>query len=732
MTNPVQKLAALRNCKLRDVHCGSDSQSESSDAASTIKRWDNRWTASELYDSSGTTSTSEPGEDYYPENCHSSTFDVHNQTNAFCKSQGCICQSCLLGFARIIALQGSLPNVCNPHGKSAPCSRSQKEIILHHQSCNCCALQPQQQQHVHQSGNPSYQTLGYEAGKSQANHHRGVGSLDRRRRRLRNKIDREHRAKSQSDLICFEQRNKPHYCSLQQVHGPNSNNPQERLRKLENERSALHMEISILSEQVDAQSSKIIELENALQEKKDSLRHMEESLQKEVLSRSALETQKLELLSSLSEMKLRQASLEHENLALRTANPLTNGERFSRHAGHYSSLPRPPTTSKKGVAFGMNNFCLVKPRLMPEWLYTDVLFVAMPFLTIITNYFCSVTDEEKTIMSDSVSYIKPVQPTKPFEQLTVDDIGEWLGQLGLESYTNELKRWGATGNKLLDASHNQIEKELDIKNPLHRKKLLYAIESERCNGSGFLGSEKMDNTAVLRWLDDIGLPQHKEAFHNAKVDGRVLHRLTTEDLLLLNVTAQLHAASLRRGIQVLRELNFEYDNLERRSVSENGLNDDFDGEKVKNRVALWTNHRVMEWLRVVDLAEYAPNMRGSGVHGGLMVYEHRFTSELLATLLSIPPAKTLLRRHLTTHFNQIVGREVVQQKREMENTLGFMPLTLTARLKIPKRTQFTLKRKKSKNEVDFGNLVCPLEESPPEYLEEYTICSLGNSFVPKI
>lgn len=99
-------------------------------------------------------------------------------------------------------------------------------------------------------------------------------------------------------------------------------------------------------------------------------------------------------------------------------------------------------------------------------------------------------------------------------------------------------------------------------------------------------------------------------------------------------------------------------------------------------VTLWTNHRVMEWLRVVDLAEYAPNMRGSGVHGGLMIHESRFTSELLATLLSIPPAKTLLRRHLTTHFNQILGREVVQQKREIESTLGFVPLTLTARLKV--------------------------------------------------
>ena len=30
----------------------------------------------------------------------------------------------------------------------------------------------------------------------------------------------------------------------------------------------------------------------------------------------------------------------------------TQGERFSRHAGHYSSLPRPPTSTKKGVIFG--------------------------------------------------------------------------------------------------------------------------------------------------------------------------------------------------------------------------------------------------------------------------------------------------------------------------------------------------------------------------------------------
>ena len=58
----------------------------------------------------------------------------------------------------------------------------------------------------------------------------------------------------------------------------------------------------------------------------------------------------------------------------------------------------------------------------------------------------------------------------------------------------------------------------------------------------------------------------------------------------------------------------------------------------------------MEWLRHVDLSEYAPNLRGSGVHGALLVHERRFTAEILAGILSIPPSKTLLRRHLSLHI----------------------------------------------------------------------------------
>ena len=39
--------------------------------------------------------------------------------------------------------------------------------------------------------------------------------------------------------------------------------------------------------------------------------------------------------------------------------------------------------------------------------------------------------------------------------------------------------------------------------------------------------------------------------------------------------------------------------------------------------------RVMEWLRHVDLSEYAPNLRGSGVHGALLVMEKRCSFNLV-------------------------------------------------------------------------------------------------------
>lgn len=61
--------------------------------------------------------------------------------------------------------------------------------------------------------------------------------------------------------------------------------------------------------------------------------------------------------------------------------------------------------------------------------------------------------------------------------------------------------------------------------------------------------------------------------------------------------------------QVLRLNGFSPACLRRRSTPDEPRSPE------PSQVALWTNHRVMEWLREVDLAEYAPNMRGSGQPG---------------------------------------------------------------------------------------------------------------------
>lgn len=62
----------------------------------------------------------------------------------------------------------------------------------------------------------------------------------------------------------------------------------------------------------------------------------------EMLSRSSLETQKLELMSAMSELKLQQAALERENLDLRTNHLNNNNLVNGGHNGSTGSIIRRP------------------------------------------------------------------------------------------------------------------------------------------------------------------------------------------------------------------------------------------------------------------------------------------------------------------------------------------------------------------------------------------------------
>ena len=85
-------------------------------------------------------------------------------------------------------------------------------------------------------------------------------------------------------------------------------------------------------------------------------------------------------------------------------------------------------------------------------------------------------------------------------------------------------------------------------NPLHRKKLSLAIHFLKHGEEEGEEFGKLDYHWVIRWLDDVGLPQYKEAFGEARVDGRVLRHLTPHDLTLLKVTSQLHHMSIKRYV----------------------------------------------------------------------------------------------------------------------------------------------------------------------------------------
>lgn len=305
----------------------------------------------------------------------------------------------------------------------------------------------------------------------------------------------------------------------------------------------------------------------------------------------------------------------------------------------------------------------------------------------------------------------PNLDTLTFSKWSTSQVCEFLHKNGFESYFSPnpvdsqfSHKWIKNGLHLLQASQYDYEKELGIKNALHRKKLSLLLQS--IINSSHLGPESknlvlLDQYWVLKWLDDIGLPQYKDVFGDNLFDGRMLMHINNEDFQHLNINSELHFLSVKRAIHVLRLNNFDPQCLRRRPSGDDSLD--------KSEVMLWTNHRVMEWLRSIDLSEYAPNLRGSGVHGGLMVFEARFNSTVLADILSIPSSKTLLRRHLTTLFNDLIGPQMFELKKKAECQAGYQQLTASSKVKHVKKGAMpmaglfssTHKRTKSQDSRDF-------------------------------
>ncbi|XP_053600468.1 liprin-beta-1 isoform X2 [Plodia interpunctella] len=547
-----------------------------------------------------------------------------------------------------------------------------------------------------------------------------------------------HGPPMQPPPCCMHDRSWPSHPTLPPAPSrPYKNDAEERVRRLEADKESLQLQVQVLSEQIAAQNEKMNDLERALNDARQRLDDAEQRLQKEMLQRSSLETQKLELLSKLSEVRLRAAERgllerspppEVSVPLVRPAPPRTPpanyGRQIERNTLMYSSLPRSSVlSSETRVAFGkQNNMVVARGRghSVPNLAEHEEAIPRgspSPSLREVRSRLGSgggvrIEGDDLTRTSLRASHRQPTNlpwQTTDVREWDCETTCGWLESLGLEVYVPNARSWlGAVADGrgvIAAASYHTIEKELGIKHPLHKKKIILALtDLLGGHGDAFLtAAGQLDTSWTLRWLEDVGVCGARSAALEAALDGRLLHRLAHADLQLLRVTQALHALSVRRGIQVLRDNKFSPDTMIRRAAQ-------LEPPPDAARLARWSSHRVMQWLKQIDLAEYAPNLRGAGVHGGLMLLEPRFTAELLAALLNIPANKTLLRRHLTQRFNDLLGREVIQQKRNAEQTLGYQPLTATTKYKVPKKSQFSLKRKKSKDELDTCDLVCPLAD----------------------
>ncbi|XP_033336037.1 liprin protein kazrin isoform X14 [Megalopta genalis] len=237
----------------------------------------------------------------------------------------------------------------------------------------------------------------------------------------------------------------------------------------------------------------------------------------------------------------------------------------------------------------------------------------------------------------------------PMERWRAPTVLAWLEvALGMPQYGPRCAENVKSGKVLLELSDAELEAGLGVTHPLHRKKLRLAIEEHRHPSLvRYPCIAQLGHTWVSsEWLPDLGLAQYSESFATNMVDARMLDHLGKKELeKLLGVTRKFHQASIVHGIHLLRMLNYDRQALAVRRHQ---------CEQVDTDPLVWTNQRFIRWARNIDLTEYAENLKDSGVHGALVVLEPSFTGDTMATALGIPPAKHMIRRHLTAELEALV------------------------------------------------------------------------------
>ncbi|XP_016095099.1 kazrin-A-like [Sinocyclocheilus grahami] len=258
--------------------------------------------------------------------------------------------------------------------------------------------------------------------------------------------------------------------------------------------------------------------------------------------------------------------------------------------------------------------------------------------------------------------------TAPMSRWRAGTVQAWLEVImAMPMYIRACADNVKSGKVLLVLTNEDLEFVLGISNSMHRRKLRLAIEDYRDaeSGHGLSKAADLDHHWVAQaWLTDVGLPQYSQFFHTHLVDGRLLSTFTRTDLEKhLHVSKKAHQISLLLGIQLLHTLNFDKEILQsRRSECENQNTDP----------VVWTCHRIIKWIKEIDLKEFADNLQSSGVHGAIMVMDPSFSSDTMAAALCIPSNKHMVRHHLNEEMKALVSAARAGLDQEVE-PLGTPP-----------------------------------------------------------
>ncbi|OON16837.1 hypothetical protein X801_07333 [Opisthorchis viverrini] len=104
-------------------------------------------------------------------------------------------------------------------------------------------------------------------------------------------------------------------------------------------------------------------------------------------------------------------------------------------------------------------------------------------------------------------------------------------------------------------------------------------------------------------------------------------------------------------------------------------------------LVVWSCERVQAWLEQVGLKEFAGNLSGSGVHGGVIGLHPDLDSQQMALILQIPTSNTTARTLLARELNDLVQRFRASVPTAAA-TLGPAPRVLAMEAAARARAQF--------------------------------------------